>query len=249
MQNLVVEGLQRQPNKPQLRIDNLSADSATIYAYGPIGADFYDGVSELEFAKAVAGISAPTLNIRINSPGGDVFAARAMTAAIRGFSGEVVAHIDGVAASAASWLALAADKVVMNSGALMMIHQASTFTYGNANDLANTMAVLNMMDDLMAADYSAKAPATAPAAFLELMAAETWFTAEAALELGLIDSITEARPPAGGSTPTNLATVYAKAPVAAVATAEPAQITLDAGAESAKACRDRFANYLKLGRV
>jgi enoyl-CoA hydratase/carnithine racemase len=108
------------------------------------------------------------------------------------------------------------------------------------------MAVLNMMDDLMAADYSAKAPATAPAAFLELMAAETWFTAEAALELGLIDSITEARPPAGGSTPTNLATVYAKAPAITAKEEGPAP---DAVSLAAKASRDRFANYLKLGRV
>ena len=117
-----------------------TADSATVLLYDVI--DAYWGVSAAEFAKTLAGLDVATLNLRINSPGGDVFEARAMVAAIRGFKGKVVAHIDGLAASAASYLALAASEVRINDGAFLMIHKAWTLAMGNSEDLLATAAVL-----------------------------------------------------------------------------------------------------------
>ena len=78
----------------------VEADEATVYFYDVIDPDF--GINAREFAGALAKLEAKTLNLRINSPGGDVFEARAIATAIKQFEGKVVAHIDGLAASAAT---------------------------------------------------------------------------------------------------------------------------------------------------
>lgn len=101
-----------------------SADEATIYVYGPI--DAYWGVSAADFCRELAAISAKKIVLRINSPGGDVFEARAMMTALREKGAEIVAKIDGLAASAATALALAADRVEIADGGFYMIHQAWT---------------------------------------------------------------------------------------------------------------------------
>lgn len=145
-------------------------------------------MSAAEFAKTLAGLDVATLNLRINSPGGDVFEARAMVAAIRGFKGKVVAHIDGLAASAASYLALAASEVRINDGAFLMIHKAWTLAMGNSEDLLATAAVLEKVDASIVADYVAKTGQT-EAQVRDWMSAETWFTAAEALDAGFVDAV------------------------------------------------------------
>src|SRR3546814_3763793 len=94
---------------------------------------------------------------RIDSPGGDVFGGRAIAQAIREYSGEVTCHIDGLAASAASYIAIAGDRVVAAPGAFLMIHRAWTFALGNCNDLVAQAGVLEKIDGTIAASYAAKA--------------------------------------------------------------------------------------------
>lgn len=177
-----------------------SADEATVYIYdvivdSAIEAEFWGGVAPEAFAKEIAAITAPTIHLRINSPGGSVFAARAMQAAIREHKATVVAHIDGYAASAASILMLAADRVVASSaGAMVMIHKAWVYTAGNADDLRASAELLDKVDATLVGDYAWKTGKSAEE-ITAAMAAETWFTAAEAKEYGLIDGIDEAPAP------------------------------------------------------
>jgi ATP-dependent Clp protease protease subunit len=186
-----------------------SGDEATLYVYDVIVADdFWGGVSAQSFVKELAAIKAPTIHLRINSPGGDVFAARAMEQAVREHPSRVVTHIDGYAASAASYLALAADEVQIAEGGFYMIHKAWTVAFGNADDLMDMAALLEKVDGSLIATYARETGQT-PEQIGEWMSAETWFNAEEAVEHGFADSIAEAAPKASAAW--NLA-AYAHAP-------------------------------------
>jgi len=173
-----------------------SPNEATLYLYDVIVDDpYWGGVSAEDFvlALAEASVTADVIHLRMNCPGGDVFAARAMEAAVRGTSKKVIAHVDGYAASAASFLALACDEVQMAPGAFFMIHKAWTLAMGNADDLASTAALLAKIDDSLVATY-AKETGQPAKDIAGMMAAETWLTAEEAVALGFADSIMEDAP-------------------------------------------------------
>ncbi len=96
--------------KGLFRVDNVSQDEATVWLYDMIVSDsFFEGISAIDFAKQMTAIDAKTIHLRIDSPGGEIFAAQAMAQIIREHAAHTIAHIDGHAASAASWVALAAD--------------------------------------------------------------------------------------------------------------------------------------------
>lgn len=187
-----------------------NGEEATIYLYDVIVTDdYWGGVSAEAFVRELNAITASTIHLRINSPGGEVFAARCMEAAIKGHPAKVIAHVDGYAASAASFVAIACDDVLMAPGAFMMIHKAWVFTAGNSDDLIQTASLLKKLDGTLAETYSQKCGKSV-SDMAEMMAAETWFTAQEAVEAGLADSIEESAPKAQANW--NLG-VYAKAPV------------------------------------
>lgn len=186
-----------------------SAEEATIYIYDAIvSEDFWGGVSAQSFVKELAGLTAPVIHLRINSPGGDVFAARAMEQAIREHSSKIIAHIDGYAASAASYLALSADEVLIAEGGFFMIHKAWTVAFGNSEDLMDTAALLEKVDASLVGTYARETGQDAEQ-IAAWMADETWFNAEEAVQYGFADSIAEAAPKAKAAW--NLA-AYAHAP-------------------------------------
>ncbi len=169
------------------------AEGNTIYLYDAIvsskvEAEWFGGVDAETFVQTLRAMKGD-VSIRINSPGGDVFAARAMSQAIREYDGQVTAHVDGVAASAATFLTSAADKTVMAQGSMLMIHKAWTIGWGNSDDFMSTAALLEKIDGTIAQSYSASAERrdVEPADFAALMAAETWLTAQEAMDLGLAD--------------------------------------------------------------
>lgn len=164
---------------------------ATVYVYDLI--DAYLGVSAQQFVKDLAGIKASTIHLRINSPGGDVFEGRAIATAIRAHGAKVVAHVDGLAASAASWIALAADEVEIAPGAMMMIHRASSIAWGNADDMLQLAALLEKIDGTLVDEYVRETGNTAENVRTWLDA-ETWFTAEEAVALGFADRLSEDAP-------------------------------------------------------
>jgi ATP-dependent Clp protease protease subunit len=159
---------------------------ANIYVYDVI--DSYWGASAAALVSALAAVGDKTVHLHINSPGGDVFEARAMAAAIVAHAGKVVSHIDGVCASAATYLALAASEVRMTEGGLFMVHNSWTLAMGDCTELRSTADLLQKIDGTIAADYARKTGASAEQV-TTWMDAETWFTAEEALAAKFIDAI------------------------------------------------------------
>ncbi|HCO90509.1 MAG TPA: peptidase S14 [Alphaproteobacteria bacterium] len=168
-----------------LDVRDLDEGEAEILLYDQIG---FWGITAEEFRRQLSAIEADTIHLRIDSPGGDVFMARAMKTALEQHSAKIVAHIDGLAASAASYIMLGADEIEMAQGAFLMIHNAWMITLGDAVDHSDSAAMLTKIDGSIRADYAAKSGKSAEY-FAPLMDAETWFDADEALAEGLIDRI------------------------------------------------------------
>lgn len=184
------------PNMMQIVIDNKTAlKSFAISAIdGGTRIDLYDviddyyGVSASEFVKAINEIKDGEIALHINSPGGDVFAARAMVAAIAAHPLNITAYVDGLAASAASYVALACDKVVMQKGSMLMIHCASTIVWGTSSDMTETASLLDKIDATIAADYERKTGKSLDE-LMAMMREETWMDADEAVEAGFADVV------------------------------------------------------------
>lgn len=178
------------------RAEAAKSDEATIYLYDMIVSDdWWGGITPMAFVKEMANITAPTIHLRINSPGGDVFAARAMQTAMREHSSKIIAHIDGLCASAATFLAITADESVINQGAMFMIHESWTLALGNAKDFTDMANLLRKIDGSIASEYVGKTGQTEQQ-IVDWMAAETYFMDEEAVDYGFVDAIAKAAPKA-----------------------------------------------------
>jgi ATP-dependent Clp protease protease subunit len=160
-------------------------EDSTLYLYDVI--DPYWGVGASDFNKELASMSGKKVTLRVNSPGGDVFDGRAMAAAIAQH-GNVHAVIEGLAASAATYVTAAAASVSISAGSFYMIHNAWTMAYGNKADLLQTAALLGKIDDSIIDDYAKKSGKTRDE-ITAWMNAETWFSADEAVANGFVDSI------------------------------------------------------------
>jgi ATP-dependent protease ClpP protease subunit len=168
-----------------------AGSSATIRVYGPI--DSWGGiwgVSSQEVSAALDALPAgiDSIQLRINSPGGEVFEAMAILNMLRAHPARTVAVVDGIAASASSFLAAGCDETVMSPGTQMMIHDARTFAYGPPKVMRKVAEVLDSLSD-SAADLYAEAAGGDAAAWRALMGDETWYTAKEAVAAGLADSV------------------------------------------------------------
>lgn len=160
---------------------------ATMYIYDVI--DPYWGVSaKIVIADIAAASDATVLHIRINSPGGSVFESRAIIEAIKRFAGKTIAHIDSLAASAATSIALACDEVEISDGGFFMIHPASGSAYGDKNDLRKRADLLEKLEATIAAEYAAESGQELDQ-IVAWMDAETWFTAAEAIAAGFVDRL------------------------------------------------------------
>jgi ATP-dependent Clp protease, protease subunit len=195
-----------------------SADEATIYIYDMI--DAYWGISAKSVIEALASVAdVPTVHLRINSPGGNVFEGRAIVEAIKRFSGKTIAHVDSLAASAASSIAIAADEVEIAQGAFFMIHNASAMVFGDKADMRETADLLEKVEGTIVHDYNAKTGKDATD-IVAWMDAETWFTADEAVANGFCDRLA-ATADKGTNNTWNLA-AYDKVPKALAEAAAPA---------------------------
>jgi ATP-dependent Clp protease protease subunit len=175
---------------------NALSSGNSIFLYDVIGEDYFGGISALSFSEAVNAIEDDEINIYIDSAGGDVFAAQAMVATIiraRNAGKNVTAHIDGLAASSASWIAIAADRVIMSKGAFFMMHNSWGFIVGNAGELRQQAGLLDKIDAEIVAAYAQKSGLD-DEKITEMMEAETWLNSAEALELGFANEILEAKP-------------------------------------------------------
>lgn len=128
------------------------------------------------------------ITVWINSPGGDCVAAAQIYNMLKEYSGDVVVKIDGLAASAASVIAMAGDKVVMSPVAMMMIHNPSTVAFGEKVDMQKAIAMLDEVKESIINAYEIKT-GMSRTKLAHMMDAETWMDAHSALDLGFADEI------------------------------------------------------------
>lgn len=168
-------------------------DAAELLFYGPISEYTWwgDEVTPKQFNEDLAALGdIKSLKLRINSPGGDVFAAAAIHNALKNHPATVTAYVDGLAASAASVVAMAGDKVVMPKTAMMMIHNPSMIAWGDAREMRDAAEILDKVRDTIIAAYEAKTGLDR-AKLINLMNSETWMTANEAEEMGFADEVDE----------------------------------------------------------
>jgi ATP-dependent Clp protease protease subunit len=215
-------------------------EEATVYLYdvivsSAVEAEFWGGVAAEQFVRDFTAITAPTIHLRINSPGGDVFAARAMETAIRSSKSKVVCHIDGYAASAASFLALAGDEVEISDGGFLMIHKSWSLAMGNADDMRETADLLDKVDATLCATYAKKTGMKCEE-IMSLLSEETWLSAEECVDMGFCDRIAEAPAKAEALTEWN---------VSALRVEKPAQPEPDAALIESRASSERRMKHLE----
>lgn len=146
------------------------------------------GVWAEDVAYALARTNASEITVRVNSPGGDVFDGIAIMNALIAHPARVTVMVDGLAASIASVITLAGDRVVMGHSAQMMIHNASTLSWGEAAELRKTADLLDQVSGVIAQAYADRT-GTPVEEWAARMDAETWITAQDCVHLGLADEV------------------------------------------------------------
>lgn len=160
----------------------------TIYLYDEIGPSYYGMLDAKWLMTELDAAGGEDVTLRINSPGGSVFEGQAMYNALQRFPGKVAAHIDSLAASAASFVAMAAGKIQIAENAMIMIHNAWGLAFGNAEEMRSTADLLDKIDGVLVSQYSARTKQAAEQ-IKEWMDAETWMTAKEAVDRGFADAI------------------------------------------------------------
>lgn len=171
-----------------LQIKAVAPNEAELLIYGYIGG--WENRAA-EFAQQVKELKATTLRVRINSGGGSLFDGVAIYNTIKLFKGTTIVHIDGLAASAASIIAMAGDQRIMPANTMMMIHNTSVYTEGNTQDLQKTAMILAQLDEAMLNTYVARTGQAAEK-IKQMMDSETWLTAKDAKELGFATEVIDA---------------------------------------------------------
>jgi ATP-dependent protease ClpP protease subunit len=174
--------------------DKAAPAKATLHVYDVIGADvFFGGVDVNEAVALIDGLDENAeLDVRINSPGGAAWDGLTLANAIMRHPGKTTSHVDGLAASAASLVALAADDVVISAYGQMMLHNARGGLYGTAEELKAASETLGKLNGSMAAFYADRSSSGDDAkVWARAMSKESWYNAEEALEAGLATAIDE----------------------------------------------------------
>lgn len=162
---------------------------AEVWIYDTIGGGFWsEGTTAKKFCKEVSELDVDDLDVHINSPGGSVFDGQAIHTILKNHSANVTTYIDGLAASIASIIALAGRKVVMAQGGMFMIHNPRGVSMGESKDMRKTADVLDKIHDVMRGIYVGKCGKDDDEVS-KAMDAETWYTADEAMEMGFVDEI------------------------------------------------------------
>jgi ATP-dependent Clp protease protease subunit len=181
------------------KVINKTETIAEILLYGAIGDVWWDdtAVSATKFADELKKLPASIkeIHLRVNSPGGSVFDGMTIYEKIkseRAKGKKVIAYIDGLAASIASVIIQAADEIVIGDGAMVMIHKPLVGVFGNSTELDRMITLLDKIEEQMITIY-AKKTGMSRLEISNALAAETWYTADEAIESGLANSKFEAK--------------------------------------------------------
>ena len=169
--------------------DHMDGQPARVDIFDEIG---FWGVTAGDFNAQLNAIAADRIEVHVNSPGGDVFDGIAILNLLRAHPAPVDVVVDGLAASAASFIAMAGDTVTMMPNSQLMIHDASGLCIGNQQDMADMAKLLDLMSDNIASIYAARTGVSADQ-WRNAMRAETWYSADEAVEAGLADNVGEIR--------------------------------------------------------
>lgn len=163
------------------------SEVSEIVLYDEIGAW---GVTASMFREMVTATEGRPINLMVNSPGGDVFDGIAIYNELKQHSAKVVVNVMGLAASAASIIAMAGDEIIMGEGAHLMIHKAWTMALGDADEMRKTADMLGQIDGSLVNIYT-KRTGIKPSSIESMLAAETWLNADEAIEHGFADAKNE----------------------------------------------------------
>lgn len=180
-------------SKRTLNTIRMAADgaSAEVLIYDEIGESWFsDGVTAKGFAESLARLGdVSDINVRINSPGGKVFEGMAIYNTLKNHKATVNVHIDGLAASIATVIAMAGDNIHMAKNALFMIHDPAAVAIGTARDMLETASMLEAVENTIV-DVYADRTGMEDAAIRSAMNAETWYSADDAKAAGFVQNVT-----------------------------------------------------------
>ncbi|SEB15790.1 ATP-dependent protease ClpP, protease subunit [Thalassobacillus cyri] len=174
----------------RFEVKNEAADKAELFIYGAIGGWFSD-VNARHIRRKLDAIDKDHIHVHINSPGGDVFDSVTIHNLLKNHKAEVTVHIDGLAASGASVIAMAGDKVIMPSNTMMMIHNAWTIAMGNAKELHKVADDISKIDAGPVKQSYMKRFIGEESELERLLGEESFLTAEECLALGFADEVVE----------------------------------------------------------
>ena len=175
-----------------LRVNQIDEERAEVFIYGDIGGYWEDSVNADTFSKELSLIDVPYIDARVNSGGGYIFEGITIYNALARHLAHVTMHIEGIAASIASVITMAGDKILIYEGSRDMIHKPSSFAGGSADDLRKEAEVLDALESDIIDLYQART-GKSRAKLTEWIAAETWFSARDAVKNGFADEMVPAK--------------------------------------------------------
>lgn len=163
-------------------------EETELLIYSEIGPAMFGMVDDVMVIDVLNSMQdARKISIRLNSPGGDAFMGVSIMNALKRHPAKITVHVDALAASAASIIAMGGDRVIMHEGSMMMIHRAWTIGMGNAQEFFRVGDLLNKVDENLVDIYNRKSGLD-KAKVKQMMESETWMRADEAHDLGLADS-------------------------------------------------------------
>lgn len=180
----------RGPSASWYRVRNADEgeSSARVDIYDEIGWGWFGGVTAADFVAEITALDVEQIDLHINSPGGDVYEGLAILNSLRQHKARVVVTVDGVAASAASFIAMAGDEVIMARNSELMIHEAMGICIGWASDMRDMGDRLDKISNNIASIYADRAGGSVED-WRAAMTAETWYSDQEAVDAGLADRV------------------------------------------------------------
>lgn len=177
-----------------VRVNAATEDKdAEVLIYGDIGGGWFDeGITAESISAEISGLDVDNLNVRINSGGGLVFEGVAIYNALARHKANVVVHIDGLAASIASVIAMAGDEIRISEGSHIMIHKPWSFAIGDATSMRKEADVLDQLEGGLIDIYAARTDRERDE-LEQMVADETWFTGQGAVDAGFADVMVPAK--------------------------------------------------------